>query len=175
MIPALRISYSPARYSRSGRLSSSAGSISTAQGGWKLPTRFLPLTRFTPVFPPIEASTWASSVVGTWSTGIPRMKMAARKPAMSLTMPPPKAIAALERSPPSCTMRSARSSTGWSRLCSSPPGKNRISWGTPPSARSSSGPLWPHTSSVETTNSLPALGGSQATVCARMPRSTTAE
>ena len=80
MMPALMISYSPARYSRSGSVSSTAGSMSTASGWWKLPIRFLPLTRLTPVLPPMAASTCASSVVGICSTGMPRMKMAARKP-----------------------------------------------------------------------------------------------
>ena len=39
------------------------------------------------------------------------MKMAARNPAMSPTMPPPNAITTLERSPPRCTISSAADST----------------------------------------------------------------
>jgi hypothetical protein len=37
----------------------------------------------------MEASTWASRVVGICTSGMPRMKMAARNPAISVTMPPP--------------------------------------------------------------------------------------
>ena len=43
-----------------------------ATGGQKAPARFLPRGRSTPVLPPIELSTWASSVVGTCTTGMPR-------------------------------------------------------------------------------------------------------
>lgn len=45
-----------------------------------------------PVFPPTLASTMASSVVGTWIKGTPRMYVAATKPARSPTTPPPSAI-----------------------------------------------------------------------------------
>ncbi len=37
----------------------------TPTGCQNAPTRFLPSGRLTPVFPPIAASTWASSVVAT--------------------------------------------------------------------------------------------------------------
>ena len=45
-----------------------ATSANTAIGWWNAPTRFLPSGRFTPVLPPIAASTFASSVVGTCTT-----------------------------------------------------------------------------------------------------------
>src|SRR5437899_93236 len=45
--------------------------------------------RLTPVFPPTAASTIASSVVGHWITGTPRLYTAAAKPARAPTIPPP--------------------------------------------------------------------------------------
>ena len=42
-------------------------SATTASGWWKAPTMFLPDGWLTPVLPPTEESTWASSVVGTWT------------------------------------------------------------------------------------------------------------
>ena len=50
----------------------------------------------TPTLPPIALSTCASSVVGTWTSGMPRRKVAAAKPAMSPTTPPPTATIALD-------------------------------------------------------------------------------
>ena len=41
----------------------------------KAAQQIFPETRLTPVLPPTAASTWASSVVGTWITGMPRMKI----------------------------------------------------------------------------------------------------
>ena len=54
------------------------------RAGWaNVPTRFLPSGRFTAVFPPTAASTWAVSVVGTCTNGSPRMYVDATKPARS--------------------------------------------------------------------------------------------
>ena len=102
--------------------------------GTRRPGSF-PSRRFTPVLPPIPASTCASSVVGICKTGMPRMKIEARNPPTSVTMPPPKATTMLERSPPRATISSASLSTSSRRLRSSPPAKNRTSCLRAPSAR----------------------------------------
>lgn len=46
---------------------------------------------FTAVFPPRQASTWASSVVGARTSPTPRIQVDAAKAPMSSTMPPPTA------------------------------------------------------------------------------------
>ena len=66
------ISPQPLRYSLGGRAASTSVSHRTATGCQKAPTRFFPSGRLTPVFPPIAASTWARSVVATWTRGTPR-------------------------------------------------------------------------------------------------------
>jgi hypothetical protein len=58
----------------------------------------LPCAWLTPTLPPIALSTWASSVVGTWTTGTPRRNVAAANPATSPTTPPPTAMMVLARS-----------------------------------------------------------------------------
>ena len=58
---------------------------------------FLPPGWFTPVLPPTEASTCASSVVGTCTKATPRWKVAAAKPARSPMTPPPSAIRVVVR------------------------------------------------------------------------------
>lgn len=50
-----------------GRVARVSMSAMTKRGWWKAPTRFLPAGTSTPVFPPIEASIIARSVVGTWT------------------------------------------------------------------------------------------------------------
>ena len=85
-------SASPLRRSRSSSVASTSTSHSTATGWWNVPTRFLPSGRFTAVLPPIAASTWAVSVVGTCTNGMPRMYVDATKPATSPVDPPPSAI-----------------------------------------------------------------------------------
>ena len=55
----------PCRRSRSGSVSSSVSSITTRAGQWNAPTRFLPSGMSIAVLPPIAASTWPTSVVGT--------------------------------------------------------------------------------------------------------------
>jgi hypothetical protein len=49
----------------------------------------LALREVDPVLPPIDESIWATSVVGTWMTRIPRRYTAARNPAVSPSAPPP--------------------------------------------------------------------------------------
>ena len=82
---------SAARRCRSASVRRAATSTITAFGWWNAPTRFLPSGRSTAVLPPIELSSWATSVVGTWMSGIPRRYVAARKPAASPSAPPPTA------------------------------------------------------------------------------------
>ena len=62
----LAISPRPQAHSRGGSDDSVSVSQSTALGCQKAPTRFLPSGRFTPVLPPMAASTWASSEVATF-------------------------------------------------------------------------------------------------------------
>lgn len=74
-----RLSASPDRNSSLGSVASVSRSQSTRLAGQKVPTRFLPSEpsssiTFTAVFPPIEASTIASSVVGTSTSGTPRRR-----------------------------------------------------------------------------------------------------
>ena len=64
-------SASPCRRSRSGSVSSSDSSITTRAGQWNAPTRFLPCGVSIAVLPPMPASTWPTSVVGTATHGTP--------------------------------------------------------------------------------------------------------
>ncbi len=66
-------------------------------------------------------STWASSVVGTWTTGMPRRNVAATKPAMSPITPPPTATTKSPRSVPTSISQSYIASTPRRVLRSSPP------------------------------------------------------
>src|SRR5262249_120792 len=68
----LRRAALPCRRSRSGSVSSNVSSRTTRAGQWKAPTRFLPSGMSIPVLPPIPASTWPTSVVGTAAHGTPR-------------------------------------------------------------------------------------------------------
>ena len=65
-------SASPARSSRGGSVASVSVSASTARGWWNAPIMFLPRGWLTPVLPPTEESTCASSVVGTCTKSTPR-------------------------------------------------------------------------------------------------------
>ena len=95
--PYFATSASPERNSRSDRVRSVSTSATTSRGCENVPTRFLPSGRLTPVLPPIAASTCASSVVGTWMNGTPRMYVEATKPARSPTAPPPSATTGSSR------------------------------------------------------------------------------
>ena len=110
--PYLITSAMPARNSRSGRVARAVGSISTSRGWWKAPIRFLPPGWFTPVLPPIAASTIASRVVGTCTTPMPRSQVAAANPAMSPTTPPPRATISEPRS----SLRSKAASWIWATV-----------------------------------------------------------
>ena len=81
-------------------------SASTNVGEWNAPTMFLASGRSHPVLPPVEASTIASSEVGTLIQRMPRIHAAAAKPVMSPTTPPPTATAKSPR--PSSAERNAR-------------------------------------------------------------------
>ncbi|MPN15887.1 hypothetical protein SDC9_163223 [bioreactor metagenome] len=72
----------------------------THSAGWKAPTRFFPSGRFAPVFPPMALSAWARRVVGHWMSRMPRIQVAAAKPAASPVTPPPRARIVSVRSIP---------------------------------------------------------------------------
>ncbi len=110
-------------------------SISTARGWWNAPTMFLPSGWLTPVLPPTDESTCASSVVGTWTKGMPRWQIAAAKPAMSPTTPPPSAITVVERSARSSSSRVSTSCSVAQVLCVSPSGISTASLAMPAAAR----------------------------------------
>src|SRR5262249_52704521 len=124
------------------------------------------------VLPPMEASTWARSVVGTWTKLTPRMYVAAVKPARSPTAPPPTATTVELRSRPASRNRSqveaatsrvlARSPSGRSTVVTSKPAARRLAatvspWSfrmpgsvtrailRPTLRRPSSAPAWPST------------------------------
>ena len=63
----LAISPRPTAHSRAGRVDKRSVSHRTAAGCQNAPTKFLPSGMLTPVFPPIAASTWASSEVATFT------------------------------------------------------------------------------------------------------------
>ena len=65
-------SANPDDHSRSGSVSTVAGSHTTHSGWWKAPTAFLAWGRSTAVFPPMPASTIPVSDVGTEIHGTPR-------------------------------------------------------------------------------------------------------
>ena len=112
-------------------------SMTMADGWWKAPRRFLPSGRSTPVLPPMDESTCATSVVGTWIQGTPRRYVAARKPAGSPSAPPPIATSGSRRSTRSRASSRAASPITASSLAASPAGSMTCSTGQP-SARSPS-------------------------------------
>ncbi len=118
--PYLTTSARPARYSRSGSVSSTEVSTSTPAGCQKAPTMFLPPARFTPTLPPTELSTCASSVVGTCTKVSPRANVAATNPARSPTTPPPIAMTTDLRSVPSSSSLSHNSAALATDLVASP-------------------------------------------------------
>ena len=92
--PYLMTSANPVRHWRGGNVFKNDGSSQTSFGCQKAPTKFFPSGRSTPVFPPMAASAMPSSVVGTETNATPRMYVAARNPARSVTTPPPNATMA---------------------------------------------------------------------------------
>src|SRR2546422_6715157 len=73
-MPCLTISASPDSNSRGDSVSVVAGSQITRRGWWKAPIRFFAVGWSIAVLPPIAASTWASTVVGSWTKLTPRMR-----------------------------------------------------------------------------------------------------
>ncbi len=61
-------------------------------GSLNAPIKFFPVGKSIPVLEPTDESTIDKTVVGIWMKSIPRIKVAATKPAKSPTTPPPKAI-----------------------------------------------------------------------------------
>ena len=135
--------------------------MTLTSGQWKAPTRFLPSGRLTAVFPPIAASTWPTSVVGTATHRIPRRKAAAANPAASVVQPPPNATMI-----PSRSSRSSRQirSTAPKLFASSPA---RSAW----TGASSGGPCSPSTVASASTSTSPA--GTSSASRATLPSSTT--
>src|SRR5215207_345279 len=64
-------------------------SATTAAGWWNAPSRFFARGWLTATLPPSAPSTWASSVVGRFTYGMPRMYALATHPPRSFTTPPP--------------------------------------------------------------------------------------
>jgi hypothetical protein len=65
-----------------------------------IPIWFFKLPKSTPFFPPIEASTIESKVVGIFMKSIPLLNVQATNPPKSEITPPPKLIRILFLSPP---------------------------------------------------------------------------
>ena len=89
MKPHLTTSASPDATSVPGSSRSRSRSQITTRGSWKAPTRFFPVARLMPVFPPTAASTMPSTVVGMLMKSTPRSQLAATNPARSVAVPPP--------------------------------------------------------------------------------------
>ena len=83
----------------------------SAPANGRQPTRFFPSGRSIAVLPPIAASTWPTSVVGTATQSIPRKYVAAAKPATSVVHPPPSATSVPERSSRSACQSASSDST----------------------------------------------------------------
>ena len=107
--PCLTASIIPCARSALGMLATTSGSATTRFGAWNAPTRFFPPSTSTPVFPPIDASIIATRLVGTCTTGIPLMYVAATKPPRSPVTPPPIAIRHESRPNPAWRRRSVNS------------------------------------------------------------------
>src|SRR6185503_19760147 len=137
MKPHLMTSAIPDTKSPGGNVCRVARSHRTPAGGWKAPTRFLPSAVLMPVLPPTAASTMPSRVVGTWTTLTPRSQVAARKPARSVTVPPPTPTIASERVKPDCPNTPHRRSATRADLASSASGTSAMNAEKPCAPRSS--------------------------------------
>ena len=133
MTPYLITSAIPDAISSTGSDESVPKSTNTRCGCRNAPTRFFPADVSTPVLPPTLLSTIASSVVGTWTQGIPRKRVAATNPATSPTTPPPTAMTLESRPYPRSISRSCRSATV-SRVLNRSPAGNSKHWASPPSS-----------------------------------------
>src|SRR6267143_2111502 len=87
------------------------------------------------VLPPMEASTCASTVVGSGTKLAPRMYVAATKPARSPTAPPPSARTVEVRSAPAASSRSQQCSATASVLAASPSGTSSTVTESPAASR----------------------------------------
>ncbi len=87
---------------------------------------FFPASRLTAVLPPTDESTMESKVVGTCTTGMPRMNVDAVKPARSPTTPPPSATQAQSRVRPSDAMASHTSPATSKDFAPSPAGTTTL-------------------------------------------------
>ncbi len=114
----------------------------------------------------MAASTIASSVVATCTTGTPRCQEAAAKPATSVTMPPPTPMTTSWRVSPKRANPRIRSSIVPSVLWASPSPISKRSQGTPGST-SSGMPAW------VTMAARRAVGGTTVASSARAPWPTT--
>ena len=101
----------PALKSREDSDDRNEESIITDCGELKDPIKFFPCALFTPVLPPIAASTIPASEVGIAYQLMPRNQVAATKPERSVVDPPPiPTIASLRVNP-----KVAQTSHIWSR------------------------------------------------------------
>src|SRR5207247_5983429 len=73
-MPCLTISASPELNSRCDNVRVVVGSQRTRRGWWKAPIRFFAVGWLIAVLPPLEASTMARTVVGSWTMLTPRMR-----------------------------------------------------------------------------------------------------
>ena len=85
-------------------------------------SRFFSPLKSIPVLPPTAASTAASRVVGMLMRRMPRLKVAAANPPISVTTPPPRFMTAAERVAPLVHRESHIEARVSSVLCSSPAG-----------------------------------------------------
>ena len=116
----MTISATPSARTPAGSVASSCGSASTASGRQNAPTSFLAITLI-PVLPPIDASTWPTSVVGSAIHGRPRRNVAAARPPASVIEPPPAQTTTVARvASASASPRQSRSSDA-TVLAASPP------------------------------------------------------
>ena len=149
----------------SGSVASSAGSMTVRTGQWKAPTRFLPSGRSIAVLPPIAASTWPTSVVGTATQSTPRRYVAAAKPARSVG----RAAAERDDRPAAVEPRAQRQSRVEvvGRLA------GRTSWvdaSRGPSASCASAPWMPATCASATSATGPSPGRARRAARASRPR-----
>ena len=92
--------------SLSFKVSNDFVSIAINNGCLKAPIKFLPCLKFTPVLPPIDASTIAAKLVGKWITFNPLNHEDATNPTRSVVTPPPIEIKILFLSDPTLNNQS---------------------------------------------------------------------
>ena len=88
-IPYFNISPKAEYISSIGNVSKNSGYTRTSDGWLIVPIIFLYPLKFTPLFPPIAASTIANKVVGINLNFTPRIYVDAKYPTISVTIPPP--------------------------------------------------------------------------------------